>query len=146
MTAYVKRFLAPLRVEFVDGRTWVVCDTFEFRLGSLAGAEFVRIGKGFETDFASIPRGLWNLWPPAGGKHTPAALVHDCVYQMGFVSVDDGSVRHVARKEADDIFRDAMAVAGVPWLSRQLIYFGVRVGGAIAWAKHRRADDDRPAV
>jgi hypothetical protein len=143
MTAYVKRFLAPLRVEFVDGKTWVVMDTFEFRLGSLQGAEFVRIGKGFETDFASIPRGLWNLWPPAGGKYTPAALVHDCVYKTGFVSVDDGSVRHVTRAEADDIFKDAMEVAGVGWLSRHLIYRGVRLGGRGAWNKHRKAADDR---
>jgi hypothetical protein len=141
MTAFIKRFLSPLRVEFVDGHNWVVCDTFEYRLGSLHGVEFVRVGKGFETDFASIPRPLWSLWPPAGGAYTPAALIHDCLYKTGFVSVNDGSVRHISRQEADDIFKEAMEVAGVSWLSRRLIYRGVRVGGSAAWNKHRKADD-----
>lgn len=123
-----------------DGFHWEMYESFTYHIGAIDGPEFVMIGRGFVTDFASIPRGLWNLWPPAAGKHSKAAVVHDCLYKTGYVNVTDGSIRHVNRGEADRIFKEAMEVARVNWFSRQMIYSGVRVGGRGAWNKHRNAD------
>lgn len=137
IAADTKRFLEPLHVEFIDGHEWLLCTSFEYRLEP-QGPEFVRVGAGFRTDFASIPRGLWNLWPPTG-SYTPAALIHDCLYKTAYVSVDDGSIRWIDRKEADDIFLEAMKVLSVGRFTRRCIWLGVRSGGWVAWNKHRKA-------
>lgn len=144
MTAYVKRVLAPIRVEPIWPKynTWEVFDTFEYRLGSPDGLEYVRIEKGFITDFASIPRPLWWLWPPSQGPYLAAALVHDCLYKTGYVlNRETGEKRFIERDEADWIMKEIMEVCETPLLTKRGIYRGVRVGGWRAWAKHRRSDD-----
>ena len=35
---------------------------------------------GTETDYASVPRGLWNVFPRAG-KYRKAAAIHDYLYR-----------------------------------------------------------------
>ena len=145
MTPFVKRVLAPIRVEALgpDYRTWMVFDTFEYRLGSPDGPEYVRIEKGFITDFASIPRPLWWLWPPSQGPYLAAALIHDCMYKTGYVlNIDTGEKRFIERSEADDAMKEVMELCGTPWLTKRGIFRGVRLGGFMAWAKHRKADDD----
>jgi hypothetical protein len=145
VTAFVKRVLAPIRVEAIppEYRRWIVFDTFEYRLGSPDGPEYVRIERGFETDFASIPRGLWNVFPPAGGSYMPAALIHDCLYKTGYVlNINTGEKRFIERSEADKTLRDVMEVCGTGWITRQLIYTAVRIGGRGAWANHRKEDDE----
>lgn len=149
MTPYVKRVMAPIRVEPIPPsyRIWRVFDTFEYRLGSPDGPEYVRIEKGFETDFASIPRGLWNLFPPVGGSYLPAALVHDCLYKTGYVlNIDTGEKRFIERDEADQVMRDVMEVCGTGWLAKRLIYRAVRLGGRGAWNRHREQDDEQSAA
>jgi hypothetical protein len=126
-----------------DGYRWELYEGFTYRIGAPDGVQYVHIPKGFVTDFASIPRGLWNLFPPAAGKHSKPAVVHDAMYKTGCCSVDGcPDPRPMTRGECDDIFKEAMGVAGVNWLAKQIIYAGVRVGGWRAWAKHRKAEAD----
>lgn len=54
---------------------------------------------GFETDFASIPRFFWRIWPP-WGPWTPAAIMHDRLY----------TTHACSRREADRRFREAIKV------------------------------------
>jgi len=86
----------------------------------------IRIPRGFETDFASVPR-LCRLIIPKLGKYTKAAVVHDAIYQ--------GETATFTRAEADRIFRDAMADLGVAKWKRVLMYWAVRIGGWMAWRK-----------
>ena len=39
----------------------------------------VTVPEGFETDFNSVPRGLWNFFPP--WQFPEAAVVHDYLYR-----------------------------------------------------------------
>lgn len=135
----VQRFLYPIRIEKIGKRRYKLLDSFEYRIGSADGQEFVRVMAGFETDFASIPRFLWWLWPPVGDDYDGAALIHDCIYKTGYVSCNDGSIRWVTRAEGDGIMNEAMEVAGTPTWKRRPIFSGVRVGGRRAWNKHRKA-------
>ena len=80
------------------------------------------IPAGFQTDFASVPRPLWVLFPPYG-KYTKAAVVHDWLYVE----------RPVSRKDADGIFRRIMRELGVPWWRRYLMWAAVRIGGWFIW-------------
>lgn len=132
--------------QLADGYTWELYEGFVYRIGQPDGCQFVSIPKGFVTDFASIPRGLWNLFPPAAGKHSKAAVVHDAIYKTGCISCDGRTdLRLVTRGEADEIFYEAMEVNGVSWLARWVIYLGVRFGGARAWNQHRKAEADAAA-
>ena len=134
-------FLTPLRLEFIDGKNWRVTEPFEYRLGSDDGSESIQIPIGFETDFASIPRGLWNIFPPTGG-YGKAAVVHDWLYRRRIITTGDGSTRLCNRGEADKILLEAMGVLGCSRFTRWTIYSAVRVGGHGAWQDSRRTENN----
>ena len=85
------------------------------------------IPAGFITDGASVPRGLWNLFPPFG-KYNKASLLHDYLYQFGTMT----------RAQADWCFLEAMKVLGVGFLTRWAMYLSVRAGGWCAWNGYAR--------
>lgn len=102
----------------------------EFRLLSDLIYEHERYGrivavKGFITDFASVPVFFSRLVPRVGILRD-AAVIHDWIYR-------GGENKRFSRKQADQIFLDAMKDLGVPWWRRKLAYWGVRVGGGAAW-------------
>lgn len=130
-----------VRVNPPDYDTWTLLTTFAWALDKAdPQSAFVRVDAGFVTDFASIPRPLWWLWPPSQGPYLVAALVHDCLYKTGYVTYADGTTRAITRGEADRVMLDVMKACGTPLWTRRGIYRGVRVGGWVAWRKHRKAD------
>jgi len=119
-------FNEPLTVTKINGR-WRVARPFRYYIGELNSSDFIDIPEGFETDFASVPRGLWNIFPP-DGEYTQAAVLHDYLYNQ--------RKKHGrTRKECDQIFLEAMEVLGVPWWKRRLMYRAVRSFGWIPWKK-----------
>lgn len=130
-------FLGDLLVGYIDGKRWRVVEGFTYRLVHDQGLQYVRIPAGFITDFASFPLGVFLKSP--GGKWDKAAIVHDVLYKTALVSTDDGP-RRLTRGECDDVFYEAMQVAGVDWLRLWVIYLGVRIGGWRAWGRHRRSE------
>lgn len=79
----------------------------------------IMVPNGQETDLASIPQFLQNIIPLVG-NHLQAAIVHDLCYR---------SKIGVSKKDADDLFYDAMKTLGVPWWKRQAMYQAVHWGG-----------------
>ena len=105
-------------------RNWYRLTTdLVFSCGFNGGGLTVTVPAGFETDFASCPRALWPIFPPAG-EWNRAAVVHDFLYGIG-----SGCSRFLA----DAIFRDAMTTLGVPWCRRVLMYYAVRLFGGYAY-------------
>lgn len=125
-------FRTPLRLEFLDDSRFSLTEPFEFM--SLVTESVIRVPAGFVTDFASIPRGLWNMLPPTG-RYGKAAVVHDWLYQTR-----DAGTHKVWRDEADAVLKEGMDALGVGWLTRWTIYAGIRLGGWAAWNKYRRAE------
>ncbi|OYW42988.1 MAG: hypothetical protein B7Z38_03155 [Rhodobacterales bacterium 12-64-8] len=105
-------------------RIAVLAATFGF-VAYLPGRRHIAIAvpKGYVTDFASIPG--WIQWLIAPfGRHSEAAVVHDWLYTLG-TKGDSKS-----RKLADQTFRRALAIVGVKFIRRNLMYWAVRMGGA----------------
>lgn len=125
-------FTTPLRVEFLDDDRWQLVEGFEF--ASIVTESVIRVPVGFVTDFASIPRGLWNILPPTG-HYGKAAVVHDWLYQKR-----DAGTHKVWRDEADAVLREGMCALGVVWWQRWVIYVGIRAGGWVAWNNYRRGE------
>lgn len=92
--------------------------------GSMGGGGVVvEVPSGYRTDFASVPRILWPIFPPVG-IYSRAAIVHDYLYTN-----DAGCSRFLA----DALFRELMAELGTPWWRRVVMYYAVRFFGGSAW-------------
>ncbi len=85
--------------------------------------QVIRVPRGFETDFASIPIWVSAVFNPIG-EDAEAAVVHDWLYAVG----EKGQ-----REQADSIFLYAMQQAHVPPLQSKMMYEAVRAGGAGAY-------------
>jgi hypothetical protein len=127
----IPRFPAPIRVEYLAVDKWRLLEPFCYY--TLTG-EHIQVPAGFQTDFASIPRALWALYPPAG-PWAGAAVIHDYLYVEG----------KRTRGECDGIFREAMEALGVPWLRRQIMWLAVRSAGGSSWTKHRLIQREQEA-
>ena len=109
-----KYFPFPLRVEFVDGHTWLLTGDFEYHRDN---GEVIKVPVGFQFDFASIPQPFWSWVGSPAGEYGPAALVHDfcCVTATWPIS------------KTDYIFYEAMKVLRVPLWKRTIMYWAVRM-------------------
>jgi hypothetical protein len=124
----MSRFTEVLLVSpLADGRTWVTRREFGYDIGEEGSGNTVEVPVGFMTDFASIPRPLWAILP-RWGKYGNAAVIHDYCYWQ----------QDRSRREADEIFREAMGVLGVSACTRSLMYWSVRLFGYFAWRGNTR--------
>ena len=122
----MSRFLSDFIGRFSrDQRTATLHMPLIYR-SDLLGSD-VEVPAGFETDFASVPRGLWNIFPPLGLYGEPA-IVHDFLYRT----------QPVDRKTADLVFLEAMKAKGCRWTQRQALYRAVRLFGWPAWYYNAR--------
>lgn len=96
----------------VNGKWFELYEPLEYL--SRDGFLFV-IPRKIGTDFASIPR-MFRAMISRVGKYGKAAVLHDWLCQYKIVS----------RKEADQIFLEAMELLGVGWFKRRAMYIGVR--------------------
>src|SRR5262249_50982564 len=120
-------FLTRLRLEDSDTPDeWVVTDPL---IWLEPGRGRLIVPAGTMTDLASIPRLLRNLraLDPNGRSRRPAVL-HDWLYQTG----------EKTRAEADQLLRRALLAEGVNRSVARIYWFGVRLGGWLAWRAHRR--------
>lgn len=125
-------FTTPLELEYLDGLTWRLTAEFDFASDTLE--RIVRVPVGFVTDFASIPRLLWNILPPTG-SYGKAAVIHDMLYQH-----PECLTPAVTRLQADRTLREGMIALGTGRVTRWLIFAGVRVGGWVAWNHYRQQE------
>ena len=130
-------FTTELVVQALSDNKWLVKERFNYNIGSADSADAVEVPVGFITDFASIPRILWNILPP-WGQYGKAAVIHDFMYTehkySTFSAEGVESFVQIERKQADDIFLQAMEVLGVNWITRYAMYAAVRVFGNTPWS------------
>ena len=113
------RFLTDLVVVHVSDEIKRLVYPLEYE-SELLG-RVITVPAGVETDLASVPRLPFTFWL-FGGIGDKAAVVHDALY---------GGKYGVTRKQADDVFSEAMKVCGVGALRRGMMYAAVRTfGGA----------------
>lgn len=119
------RFLTSLQLEDIDGTRMVLLAPLRFY--SLELKQIVQALPGFVTDFASIPRGLWNFFPK-NGIYDYAAVLHDAAYRLVLADARGNSLR-LTKSQADRLFREAMEVRGVGTVRRTLMYAAVKFFG-----------------
>lgn len=114
-------FRSPLDVRYLDGTNWQVLAEFIY----VSPRVVVHIPQGFVTDFGSIPRFFWRMLSPTELHIGKPAVIHDYLYRVATMPV--------TRQQADAELREAMACVGAPRWKREMVYRGVRLGGARAF-------------
>ena len=110
---------------FADGENSILNENLEYRVGDTKFT--IVVPKGFVTDFASTPRAIWAVLPPAAAYQL-AAIVHDFLYW------DQGCTR----EQADALLRVAMAESKVDAFKRDIIWRAVRNFGQGPWTSNAR--------
>jgi len=112
-----------------DGRTWVLRKTFSYDVGEEGSGETIRVPVGFITDFASVPRLFWSIFPK-WGKYGNAAVIHDYLYW-----VQD---EQYPKKRADEIFLEGMLVLNVKKITAKILYWAVKYFAQSAWNDNKK--------
>lgn len=101
---------------------WKLDEAFDYYIDESARRVTISVPKGFETDFASIPRIFWNILPPFG-TYGKASIVHDFLY-----SVLSNDLQYT-RADCDKVFLDAMGILGTNVIVRYSMWVAVRSFG-----------------
>lgn len=88
------------------------------------------IPQGYTTDFASVPRWLWPIFPPHG-RMANAAVVHDFCYDNKIGEEKYGTDR--ARLIADIEFGWNCRRSGVPKIQMCIVLAFIRIFGKSWW-------------
>jgi hypothetical protein len=122
----ILQFINFVRVSpFADGKFWFLHEDLEYEL--LKTGIVITVPTGFVTDFASVPRPVWAVFPP-WGKYGPPAVVHDFLYWD----------QSCSRKQADRIMALAMKESRVRHWNVHAFYMVLRAWGWIAWNKNAK--------
>lgn len=120
MSSFTDELDVRIQADGVRGK--LLCD-FIYHVGNETSPDIIHVPVGFVTDFASTPFIFWAIFPKTG-VYSKAAVLHDWLYQSKIRS----------RAMADLIFKEAMAVLGVPRWKRDLMYWGVRCFGWLGYS------------
>ena len=101
-----------------DGRQLWIVFHHPFVYWSEVAKKLIVVPVGFITDFASIPQYLLSVFGDVAHR---ASLPHDFEYS------GKGTL---TREMADKVLLEACLLSGIPAWKANLIYGGVRVGGA----------------
>jgi hypothetical protein len=120
MASFTK-FKDELLVES-KGKFWVLKRAFLFYyLDTTGKIVSLVVPVDFTTDFLSVPRILYLVFPPIG-MYNKAAIVHDYLYSK------QCQIR-VSRLDADKFFLQALEILKVSKPRRLIMYYAVRLFG-----------------
>lgn len=118
--------------EIADG-VWELLQDFTVFIHTEEQTFEVIIGKGFVTDYASVPR-IPFAYLLYGGIGNYAAVLHDALYSASsLVKVCDFDTQlaiNYDRKFADDAFQAGLEARGISAWKSKPMYWGVRWQGA----------------
>jgi hypothetical protein len=120
----VSRFVQVPPLDIGRRGLWVLAGALLYYSDLLE--QVIRIGAGFETDLASIPKWVPRWIVDVNGKHREAAILHDYLCRK----------KDFDRAMADRIFLEAMVVLGVKRWRRNVMY--AAVSASTLYLKARR--------
>ena len=92
----------------------------------------IKVLRGFDFDFASIPKIITNILPKNGQEYDRAACLHDALYASQWLP----------KAECDRLFYEAMLSDGVSKYRAWTMYTAVRLFGHSAYKDNNRAEGD----
>ena len=131
-----KGFWGAILLWSFGSRHWEIAKDFHYTVN---GENFI-IPKGFKFDGASVPKFLGQFLSPVGVLLI-GGLIHDYGYKYETLLLKSGKTIGVKpQKWMDEIFRDINIEVNGFYLLNYLAYWALRVGGFVAWNKHRNVN------
>ena len=131
-----KGFWGALRLWVFGSRHWEITKDFHYRF---SGVDLI-IPKGFKFDGASVPKFLAQFLSPVGVLLI-GGLVHDYGYKYEtLLKKDKTTVGKKSQKWMDEVFRDINIEINGFYFLNYLAYWALRLGGCVAWNKHRKVN------
>ena len=132
-----KGFFKMIIMWLLGVRHWEIANDFEYVLN---GNKF-GIPAGFRFDGASIPKFLHTFLSPVGVL-LMGGLIHDYAYKYETLLRENkrDTLGVISQKRADEIFRDINIEVNGFYLMNYLAYWSLRLGGFMAWNKHRKVN------
>ena len=132
-----KGFWKGILLWLLGVRHWELAEDYNYKLND---KEFV-IPAGFKFDGASIPKFLHPFFSPVGVL-LMGGLVHDYAYKYATLLRQNkkDTMGVISQKKADEIFRDINIGVNGFYLMNYLAYWSLRLGGFLAWNKHRKVN------
>ena len=115
----------PVVEPFADAKYWVLKELLQYEVRNTGAV--ITVPAGFVTDFASIPSAFCVVLPKTG-RYLAAAIMHDYLYWN----------QSCSREQADRILDIAMEESQVDFMTRRVIFAGVKAGGSTAWAANAK--------
>ena len=132
-----KGFFRMIKMWLLGVRHWEIAKDFEYEINK---QKYV-IPAGFKFDGASIPKFLHMFLSPVGVL-LMGGLVHDYAYKYETLLCKNkkDTMGVISQKKADQIFRDIGIEINGFYLMNYLAYWSLRLGGFMAWNKHRKVN------
>jgi len=132
-----KGFFGAIIMWIFGVRHWEIAKDFHY---SLNNKDFV-IPAGFKFDGASVPKFLAQFLSPVGVLLI-GGLVHDYAYKYETLLMKNkkDTMGVITQKKADEIFRDINIEVNGFFFLNYLAYYALRIGGFMAWNKHRKVN------
>ena len=132
-----KGFFRMILMWLLGVRHWEIAKDFHYELN---GEKYI-IPAGFKFDGASIPKFLHMFLSPVGVLLI-GGLVHDYGYKYATLLKKNkkDTLGTISQKRADEIFRDINIGVNGFYLMNYLAYWSLRLGGFMAWNKHRKVN------
>ena len=115
---------APTLKPFADSKDFMLVRDMVYILGRTDIS--ITVPKGFVTDFASVPKGLWSFGLSPHGKFSKAAIIHDYLYWT----------QGCTREQSDMIMLIAMKESQVEAVDQFALYEGLDLAGNPAWVEN----------
>lgn len=100
-------------------REWELKRNFSYDAGKRGT---ITAPSGMTTDGATVPFPLTLFFPRIDPRYLQSVIIHDAGFKH---------YRHLSRMRIDSIFHSALKEEGVPFLLRNFLVAGVRVGGVV---------------
>ena len=131
-----KGFWTAIMLWVFGTRRWEITKDFHY---SLNGENFI-IPKGFKFDGASVPKFLAQFLYPVG-LLLIGGLIHDYGYKYETLLRKNKTTNGIrSQKWIDKTFRDINIEVNGFYFLNYLAYWALRLGGWVAWNKHRKVN------
>ena len=131
-----KGFWTAIMLWVFGTRRWEITKDFHY---SLNGENFI-IPKGFKFDGASVPKFLAQFLSPVG-LLLIGGLIHDYGYKYETLLRKNKTTNGIrSQKWMDKTFRDINIEVNGFYFLNYLAYWALRLGGWVAWNKHRKVN------
>ena len=121
-----------------------VTKSFRFYLSEKQSDVWGYVPAGFLTDGASVPKPFWWLIPP-WGPYGQAAVLHDILCET-LTMFRKELPYQITRKQADELFYDAMKVAQVNLVVRSVMFAAVRAWSMFGWRTSKTQQARKRAI